>query len=75
MASLSVCHHRHRRNQASCGPPRNALTGPFNGDTQPVRAVILSDPHLASSNLGAWARQQWAAQMVNKSGRLAARGS
>lgn len=43
--------------------------------TQSVRAVILSDPHLASSNLGAWARQQWAALMVNKSGRLAVWGS
>lgn len=58
---------------AATARTRQALTGPFNGDTRPARAVILSDPHLASSNLGAWARRQWAAQMVNKSGRLPAR--
>lgn len=75
MATLSGFHHWQDKNQASCRQPRSALTGPFNGDTQPVWAVILSDPHLASSNLGAWARQQWAAHMVNKSGRLAVRGS
>lgn len=75
MAHLSRFHRWHDENQASCRPPRKALTGPFNGDTQPARAVILSDPHLASSNLGAWARRQWAAQMVNKSGRLPTRGS
>lgn len=75
MAHLSRFHRWHDENQASWRPPRKALTGPFNGDTQPARAVILSDPHLASYNLGAWARWQWAAQMVNKSGRLPARGS
>lgn len=76
MATLPVFRHWHDENQASLPGCRAMPWRDLSAVThRPARAVILSDPHLASFNLGAWARQQWAALMVNKSGRFAARRS